>query len=442
LSALDSDRHSAALTAGKQIAATFVVEHAAHLLCAGSGKGPKIGSEMRELDSVEDGAVAVTGGTIIDVGTTDEVRKRTALAAGAIVIDASGRVVSPGLIDPHTHPIYAGNRAAEFEARTLGASYEEIAAKGGGIRSTVRATRAADFDTLLARARVRLDRMLAFGTTTVEAKSGYGLSTESELNQLRVIAELNLRHPIELVATFLGAHEIPDEYRSKRGAYIDLLLHDMLPQVKAERLAEFSDVFCDRGVYSNEEARLIQEAARRSGLKLKFHADELASTGGAELAAGLGAISADHLIRISDAGIAALAGSTTMAVLLPGTSFSLGASHFAPGRKLVDSGVAVALATDCNAGSCNTESLQIAAALAAQHYRFTAAECWTAMTRNAACALGRGDRLGVLRPGYQADMVVWDMEDPRELPFHFGVNLAHTVIKEGRVAVQEGCIQH
>jgi len=396
---------------------------------------------MRDLDIVTDGAVAVANGCILDVGTTDFVLERTMLASDCQVIDARGRVVSPGLVDPHTHPIYAGNRAFEFEARTLGASYEEIAASGGGIRATVRATRQADFDGLLNRARPRLDRMLAFGTTTVEAKSGYGLSTESELNQLRVIAELDRRHCIELVPTFLGAHEVPDEYRHRRGAYINLLVHEMLPRVKEENLAVFSDVFCDRGVYSNAEARLIQDAARRSGLKLKFHADELASTGGAELAADLGAVSADHLIRISDGGIAALARSATMAVLLPGTSFSLGALHFAPGRKLVDSGVAVALATDCNAGSCNTESLQIVAALAAQHYRFTAAECWTALTRNAAWALGRGDRLGALAPGYQADIVIWDMEDLRELPFHFGVNLAHTVIKNGRVAVREGQIQ-
>jgi imidazolonepropionase len=243
---------------------------------------------------------------------------------------------------------------------------------------------------------------------------------------------------MELVPTFLGAHEIPDEYQKDRSGYISLLIHEMLPIVTREKLAEFSDVFCDKGVYTNEETRLIQVAAQGAGLKLKLHADELATTGGAELAAELGATSADHLIRISDAGISALKKSNTMAVLLPGTSFSLGASHFAPGRKLLDEGVSIALATDCNAGSCNTESLPMAAALAAQYYRFTAAECWTAMTTNAAWALGRGDRLGSLAPGFAADFVAWDMADYRELPFHFGVNLAHRVYKSGMEVAKEG----
>jgi imidazolonepropionase len=275
--------------------------------------------------------------------------------------------------------------------------------------------------------------MLSFGSTTVEAKSGYGLSTESELRQLEAIRTLNNDLPLDLVPTFLGAHEIPDEYQGRRTAYIDLLEHEMLPEVVKRGLAEFSDVFCDRGVYTIEETRRIQTAARAQGLALKLHADELASTGGAELAAEMQARSADHLIRISDDGIAALSQSGTLAVLLPGTSFSLGARDFAPGRRLIEAGVGVALATDCNAGSCNTESLQMAAALAAQYYRFTAAECWTAMTYNSACALDRGHTLGTLQPGYQADIVVWDMEDHRELPFHFGVNLVCLVIKRGRV---------
>ena len=346
--------------------------------------------------------------------------------------------MSPGLVDSHTHPIYGGNRSGEFEARTLGRTYQEIAAEGGGIRSTVRHTRALTEDALAALARPRLERMLAHGTTTAEAKSGYGLSTESELEQLRAIRSLSQLLPLDLVPTFLGAHEVPDEYRGKREAYIELLTRDMLPRVAGEKLAEFSDVFCERGVYTPEETRRIQEAARRHGLGIKLHADELESTGGAELACELGATSADHLIRVSEAGVRALAQSPTVAVLLPGTSFSLGARHFAPGRGMVDAGLAVALATDCNAGSCNCESLTMAAALAAQYYRFTAAECWCALTANAAWALGRAGDIGSLAPGYRADLVIWDMEDHRELPFHFGVNLAHRVVKDGVLVAGAG----
>ncbi len=416
------------------------MSHARELLTLAPVGSPRRGAQLRELCIIPDGCVAVAGDRIIDVGTSVEVLSRVRRDDACTEIDATAHVVSPGLIDPHTHPVYAGNRASEFEMRIEGRSYEEIAEAGGGIRATVRSTRAADSDALVLYTAARLERMLAYGTTTAEAKSGYGLSVDSELAQLRAIRTLAGQLPIDLVPTFLGAHEIPDEYRSDRKAYIDLVIHEMLPAVERDRLAEFSDVFCDRGVYSIEETRTLQHAARDRGLKLKLHADELASTGGAVLAAEMGATSADHLIRISDDGIRALSESDTLAVLLPGTSFSLGATHFAPGRRLVEAGAAVALATDCNAGSCNTESLQMAAALAAQYYRFTAAECWVAMTTNAAWAVGRGDRIGSIAPGYQADLVIWDMEDHRELPFHFGVNLAHSVIKGGRTVVQQGSL--
>jgi len=388
---------------------------------------------MRDIGLIEDGCVAITDQHIVAAGSTDDVMASVVVHDHCRVIDASGRVVTPGLIDPHTHPIYAGNRAGEFEMRIEGKSYEEIAAAGGGIRASVRMTRDAGLDELSSAARRRLDRMLAHGTTTVEAKSGYGLSAESELRQLQAIKQLNSEHPIDLVPTFLGAHEIPDEYQGRREEYIELVCNEMIPAVAKDRLAVFSDVFCDRGVYTNDESAYIQSAAAGHGLALKFHADELATTGGAELAAEMNAVSADHLIRISDDGLKALQQSRTMAVLLPGTSFSLGAHKFAPGRRMIDEGVAVALATDCNAGSCNTESLQMAAALAAQYFRFTAAECWTAMTANAAWALLKAHRIGSLAPGFQADLVIWDMEDYRELPYHFGVNLVDTLVKNGRV---------
>lgn len=419
---------------------TLVITGARELLTVPPGHGPRRLDALKDLGLIKDGAVAISRDRVVAVGSTSEVLRNLTADSRAEVLDVSGRVVSPGLVDPHTHPIYAGNRAGEFELRVLGASYEQIAEAGGGIRSTVKSTRAASPSELESLSRRRLLRMLAHGTTTAEAKSGYGLSVESELAQLSAIRQLSATLPMDLVPTFLGAHEIPDEFRDRREAYIDLLIHEMLPRVARERLAEFSDVFCDRGVYSTQETRRIQRAAQQAGLGIKLHADELASTGGAELACELKATSADHLIRVSEAGMKALKASDTVAVLLPGTSFSLGATHFAPGRQMVDSGLAVALATDCNAGSCNCESLQMAAALAAQYYKFTAAESWCGITTNAAWALGRARDVGSLAPGYRADLAVWDMEDHRELPFHFGVNLAHLVIKNGAVVARDGVV--
>jgi imidazolonepropionase len=402
---------------------------------------PRRFDQLSAVGLVREAAVAFSGERVLAAGPEDDVLKSIARLPGVTEIKAGGRVVSPGLIDPHSHPIYAGNRAAEFEARILGKTYQEIAALGGGIRATVRHTREASPERLAAESARRLLRMLAHGTTTAEAKSGYGLSAESELAQLRAIRELDRSLPLDLVPTFLGAHEIPDDYRNRRQEYIDLLVHELLPAVAGERLAEFSDVFCERGVYTVDETRHIQQAARQAGLRLKLHADELESTGGAELACELGATSADHLIRVSEAGLRALAQSDTLAVLLPGTSFSLGARHFAPGRDMVNRGLAVALATDCNAGSCNCESLTMAAALAAQYYGFTAAESWCCMTANAAWAVGRQADVGSLSPGYRADIVIWEMEDYRELPYHFGVNLAHRVIKNGIEVARDGVVR-
>lgn len=417
---------------------TLIIQHATQLLAIPPTPQPRLGPQMREIGVIEDGCIAIANDKIIAVGTTDDVMATLEPSPDCEIINATGHVVTPGLVDPHTHPIYAGNRAAEFEMRIEGKSYEEIAAAGGGIRASVRMTRDAALEDLIAPARKRFDRMLAYGTTTVEAKSGYGLSAESELRQLEAIKQLDATHPIDLVPTFLGAHEIPDEHQNSREEYIELVCNEMIPAVAKNRLAVFSDVFCDRGVYTNDESAYIQAAAVGHGLLLKFHADELATTGGAQLAAEMNAVSADHLIRIDDDGLKALEQSNTMAVLLPGTSFSLGATKFAPGRRMIDEGVAVALATDCNAGSCNTESLQIAAALAAQYFRFTAAECWCAMTANAAWALRRADRIGSLAPGYQADIAIWDMADHRELTYHFGVNLVDTLVKSGRVVTIGG----
>ncbi|MEW6052065.1 MAG: imidazolonepropionase [Candidatus Zixiibacteriota bacterium] len=398
------------------------------------GASPRIGPSMNDLAIVTNAAIAARDGMIVGVGSMNAVKSSITLQADAVVIDAGGAVVTPGLIDPHTHPVFSTTREDEFEMRLQGKSYMEIARAGGGIRRSVRDLRKTSAETLLEKTRCRLDRFLEHGVTTIEAKSGYGLSTESELRQLEVIAELNHTHPIDIVPTFLGAHEFPDEYRQNREEYVRLLIEEMLPAVAKRKLALFSDVFCEEGVFDNEQSRRIQSAARSLGLGIKFHADELEGTGGAELAASLGAISADHLIHVSENGIHALAGSGTMAVLLPGTSFSLGARHFAPARKMIESGVAVALSTDCNPGSNYSESLPMMISFAAVHYRMTAAEALSAVTVNAACAVGRGGKIGILAAGLPADMVIWDMDDYRELPYHYGVNLVKSVIKNGKVA--------
>jgi len=319
--------------------------------------------------------------------------------------------------------------------RAQGKSYMEIAQSGGGIRSSVRDVRAASAQQLKDRAGKCLDTMLAHGTTTIEAKSGYGLSTEAELKLLLVLKELGEVHPVEIVPTFLGAHEVPDEYRDRREQYIRLLIDEAIPLVAREKLAEYCDVFCEKGVFSVEESRRILIAAREAGLKLRVHADELTSFGGAELAAELGAASADHLVHISDAGIRALAKSGTTAVLLPGTTFSLGGSQYAPARKMIEQGVIVALSTDCNPGSSFTESLAMIVTLAVLQLKMTTAEALSAVTVNAAWSLGRAERIGRLAEGFQADLVIWDVADYREIPYHYGVNLVAKVVKRGKLVV-------
>ncbi|UCD93382.1 MAG: imidazolonepropionase [Candidatus Zixiibacteriota bacterium] len=400
------------------------------------GPVPRLGDQMKDIGLVEDGAVAVAGEEILAVGKSDEVEGHVDLAEGCRVVDAHKSVITPGLIDPHTHPVFSRTRENEFEMRILGKSYTEIAASGGGIRASVRDLRETSREQLVKKTTERLNKMLSFGITTIEAKSGYGLSTESEIKSLEIIRDLNEAHVIDMVPTFLGAHEIPDEYRDKRREYIDLLINEMIPRVASEKLAEFCDIFCEEGVFNIEESRSIMSAAGKHGLKSKFHADELASTGGAELAAEMDAVSADHLVFISDDGIRAMAKAETAAVLLPGTCFSLGSGRYAPARKMIDSGVIVALSTDCNPGSSFTESLPLMVTLAALHYKMTAAESLSAVTVNAACAIDRGRQIGLLAAGLPADMVIWDMGDYRELPYHYGVNLVRAVIKRGKVVIE------
>ncbi len=414
--------------------ATLLIKNIGQLITM-AGPAPRLGYQMKDLGLIENGAVAVAGEEILAVGKSEEIEGRVNLAEGCSVIEAAKRVVTPGLIDPHTHPVFSKTREKEFEMRIEGKSYMEIAAAGGGIRASVRDLRETEYDDLMRKTIKHIDSLMSYGVTTIEAKSGYGLSTESEIKQLEIIKDINETHPADLIPTFLGAHEVPDEYRDNRSKYIDLVINEMIPLVVKKGLAEFCDIFCEEGVFNIDESRQIMQAAADRGLKLKFHADELASTGGAELAAEMGAISADHIVFVSDEGIRAMAEAGTAAVLLPGTCFSLNSSRFAPARRFIDAGVTVSLSTDCNPGSSFTESLPLMTTLAALHYKMTAAESISATTVNAACALDRGGKIGQLLTGLPADIVIWNMNDYRELPYHYGINPVNTVIKKGKIII-------
>lgn len=384
---------------------------------------------LSELAAIPDAALAVHEGRIVDLGPAAEVSARVRAKRE---VSAGGGLVLPGFVDPHTHLPWLGSRENEFELRLAGKSYAEIAQAGGGIRSTTRAVRGASVDQLVAAALPRLDRMLSCGTTTAEAKSGYGLALAPERTQLEAIRALSSQHPIDLVATNLAAHEIPDEHRADRGRWLDLLCEEILPELKD--LAEFCDVFCEDHVFTVPESRRILSRAKELGYGVKIHADEIVATGGAELAVELGAVSADHLACTGPAGIEALAGSETVAVLLPGTSFYLRKPEHAPGRAMIDAGVAVALATDLNPGSSLTESLPMILTLACLQCGLTPAEALRAATYNSACAIGRGREIGSLEIGKQADFVVWSAPNWRYLPTHFGVSLARSVYKRGALA--------
>jgi imidazolonepropionase len=389
---------------------------------------------MRDLEAIADGALVVRDERIAWVGPSAELPP---LSPGAAVIDASGMTVLPGFVDSHTHLLFAGSREDEFEQRLRGLTYQEIAARGGGINATVQRVRQASKEELKALARPRLHRLLRHGVTTVEVKSGYGLTLADELKCLEAIAELNAEGPLELVPTFLGAHAVPPEFRSNRDGYLRVLVDEMLPEIARCRLAEFCDVFCETGVFSLDESERILRRAHELGFKLKLHADELTPLGGAVLAARLGAISADHLLCITDAGIDALARSGTVATLLPGTAFFLG-MPYAPARRLIERGLAVALASDCNPGTCPTENLPLIGSMACTQMRMLPAEALTALTLNGAAALGLSDRLGSLEVGKQADLVIWGVPDYRHLFYHFGVNHVGTTIKRGRVVYPAG----
>lgn len=387
--------------------------------CAGPARARR-GGEMGAAGVLRGTAVAVEGSRITAVGPRRELER---LYATAERIDCAGGVLTPGLVDSHTHAIFGRGRFEEQEQRAAGLDYLTIAARGGGIHASVRDLRERSEDDLFVLARKRLARLAAFGTTTVEVKSGYGLSVEDELKALRVAARLAAAVPMRIVPTWLGAHEIPLEYRSHpdgRREYVDLLVHEMLPRVASEGLALFADVFCEPGVFTIEETRVVLTAARRSGLQLKLHADELAPGGGAELAAELSATSADHLAAISPAGIAALAASNTVATLLPGTMLFLGKATQAPAREMISAGVPVALATDFNPGTSPTVNFPLILTLGVSQLRLSVAEALLAATVNGAAALGLSNEVGQLAPGFSADLALFEIDDIRELPYWYG----------------------
>ncbi|MED4987830.1 imidazolonepropionase, partial [Geobacillus stearothermophilus] len=355
--------------------------------------------------------------------------------AEAEVIDAKGKTVTPGLVDPHTHLVYAGSREHEWTMRLGGATYMEIMNAGGGIHATTKATREASEEMLYEESKRRLDQFLLHGVTTVEAKSGYGLSLEHEIKQLEVAKRLDDTHPVDIVSTFLGAHAVPPEWKHDPDEYVRLIIDEMIPEVARLGLAEFNDVFCERGVFTPEQARLILEAGKAHGLTPKIHADEIEPYGGAELAAEVGAISADHLLRASDEGIRRMADGGVIGVLLPGTAFFL-MTKAADARRLIDAGVPVALATDCNPGSSPTVSLPLVMSLACLHMGMTPAEAMAAATINAAHAIGRAHLVGSLEPGKKADLVIFNVPNYVQIMYHYGVNHVETVIKGGEVVVK------
>ncbi|NJN19063.1 MAG: imidazolonepropionase [Oscillochloris sp.] len=417
----------------------LLLHSAAQIVTCDGPPGPKRGVAMRELGLIANGAVAVDQGRIVAVGPSDELR-RSYQARHEIA--AAGKLICPGFVDPHTHVVYAGDRVNEFEQRIAGATYQEIMAAGGGIVSSMHATRNAAADQLVRESRSRLDQMLMLGTTTVEAKTGYGLELAAELRQLEAIAALDAAHPIDLVPTLLAAHAIPPEFANHADDYVELVIAEILPAAlewyRASRFAAagvplFADVFCERGAFDVVQSRRVLAAARELGLPLKAHVDEFTALGGLEMALELGAVSVDHLDVSGPAGIAQVAQSDAIAVSIPTVTFNLGGTHYADARGLIDAGAAVALTTDINPGSAPCPSLPLVMAIACRYQRLLPAEALNAVTRNAAYAIGLGDRVGSLEAGKQADLLLVDTGDYRHLAYEFGGNPVETVIKRGAI---------
>jgi imidazolonepropionase len=411
--------------------AEMLIKNARIITC--KSRGPKFGIEMSDLGVIENGFIAIEKGKIKELG---EGCGSEFIVEGTKVIDASGKTVIPGLVDPHTHLVHYGSRENELEMKLKGVPYLEILQAGGGILSTVRATRSASKAQLTEKVTNSLNKMLLWGTTTVEAKSGYGLNFEDEVKCLEVLRDI--KHPVDIVRTYMGAHAVPTEYKENREGYIKLMLETVIPYVAEHKLAEFIDCFCEHGVFSTEESERILLEGRKYGLSIKMHADEIEPMGGAELAGRLGATSSEHLIAASDEGIKAMKAGGVIPVLLPGTSFYLRIGKYARGRDMINQGLPIALATDYNPGSCPTESLQSIMVFAGMGMGLTPQEIINAMTINSAHAINRGDSVGSLEKGKNADIVIMDAPNENYLIYHFGINHVNTVIKNGKIVVEEG----
>ena len=406
---------------------SLAVLHASQLVTLAGPQQPRAGSDMSDLAIIRDGGMLITDGKIDIVGSSDRIERN---ASSAEIIDAGGRVVLPGFVDAHTHLVFAGNRLDDFERRARGETYEQIAKAGGGIWSTVEKTRAASGDELFAQAQKHTEWFLRCGTTTVEAKSGYGLTVEDELKILRVMSRLNEETPLEIVPTFLGAHAVPREMDADE--YIELVIDEMLPRIATEKLAEFCDVFCERGYFDVKQSRRILTAARELGLRLRIHADQLTSSGGAKLAAELEATTADHLEKTDEQGIAAMKSVGVQPVLLPGSVYALGSTDYPRAREMIETGLAVVLATDFNPGSSPTPSMPMILSVACTQMKMSPAEATTAATINAAYSLSRGSNIGSLERGKLANFSIFDCQDYREIAYWFGIPRTHSVYLRGK----------
>jgi len=415
--------------------ADLLIRNASQLLTMAGPKRPRKGKEIGEIGQVDQGAVAAWDGEIVAVGKTDEVLKQIELVPYAEVVDAWGKVVMPCMADPHTHLVYGGSREEEFEQRIKGADYLEILEKGGGILSTVNATRETSFKELVHSGRKRLAQFLKCGVGSLEVKSGYGLNLEAEVKQLKAAKYIHDTSPADMTFTFLGAHAFPPEYRQEKEKYVELVTETMLPEVAKEGLAQFCDVFCEEKIFSIDQSRRVLEAGKSYNLRPKLHADEIVPFGGAELAAEVGAVSADHLLQISPTGIDKMAEKQVIGVLLPGTAFFLMKNEFAPARDMIEAGVPIALSTDCNPGSSPTEAVHLIMSLACLQMKLTPAEVLTATTINAAYAMGIGEQTGSLEKGKQADLLIVDAPNYKQIPYYYGVNMVDSVYKKGHKVI-------
>jgi imidazolonepropionase len=419
---------------GETMEADLLIDNIGELITLSGGNRPRTGKEMRDIGIIKNGAIAVKDDRIVAAGNASEVKKNTSLSDHCNVIDGKNKTVMPGFVDPHTHLVFAGTRENELELKLEGKTYLEILQMGGGILRTVNATRSAGKKDLFYQAVDTLNIMLSYGTTSIEAKSGYGLDTKTELKSLEVLKELNEYHAIDIVPTFLGAHAVPPEFKDNPDDFIDLLITDMLPKVAEKKLAKYCDVFCEKGVFSIEQSKKLLNSAKAHGLRPRLHADEIVQLGGAELACEVDAISADHLAMISDDGIRCMAEKGVIGILLPGTPFVLMQKEYPRAREMIEAGVPIALATDYNP-NCWTESMQIIIALACYNMKMLPSEAIAASTINAACAIDMGNEVGSLEEGKKADIQILNVPNHMHIPYHFGINHVETVLKNGKIVV-------